>query len=617
LRVRAKSDLAANEQLLEGPKQIGLALGAAFIAEAGLSYDEMELRADNALKPRGIKQRGHVSIEESISPTRAMPVAAELCPAVALSSIGIDCPFANVWLSYVSSMVEQAARHSGATDRLSALVDQVSVAMRAVAPHWTEEGREAVQDIEHHPLTGRRSMSALDVASAVAHGLARASVGAGEWEIRWSSGASAAKVLHTPSETVIFEQGNQPLTQHIPVPTLEGEATSIDARRVILVQIGLNRLNLPDVLFAETVYVDDRPTSGGGLPDLWEAALAQIVASLARLPNVSVAIIAGDPPSGASKINWLKRSAEWSQGNVIDELADKLGTPTYLIREAGNRLAGCVRVVAAPDEATRVILDELGKITPLRPTPPALTHRLDPPLRRSLNMEGLVLRNEDGCRVATAYEAFPIALDIVRQHHQKPLRDQLNRLFTELSDFRILLTNPTVDTIPRYHLSSKETLAAYFEREFCDPNGKFKSALDANEQLTRVLDHVAGAVGPDGYATRRALLVVPHVPAVGGDLAPLGLVSIRINPTPHEGGTILRFSFTWRTVEALVGLPYSLYGSIRFGQYLTEQIRERIGRPIQNAIRMGELSYIAHSLHMYLDEYADNVARLIVNDATQ
>jgi hypothetical protein len=576
----------------------------------------MELRADNALKPRGIKQRGHVSIEESVPAIEHILLPVELCPTVAFSSLGIACPFANIWLCYVSTQVEQAAARNG-TDGLEALVDQVGVAMRSVDPRWTKNGREALQDIDHYSLTGRRSMSALDMASAVCHGLARSRVGTGEWEIMWSPDASAAQVVHTPSETVIFAQGDQPLTEHITVPALADDAVNIDARRVILIQIGTNRLNLPDILFAETVYVDDRATSGGGLPDLWEAALAQIVACLARLPNVSAAIVAGDPSNGVSTVSWLNRSVEWGHGTVIDELADKLGTPTRLIREAGNRLARHVHVVATAAEATRVIVDELARTAPLQSTRSTFAHRLDPPLRRSLNMRGLVLRQEDGCRVATAYEAFPIALDIVRQHRQRPLRDQVNRLFTELSDFRIQLTNPTVDTIPRYHLSSEDTLAAYFQREFCDPVGKFRSALDANEQLSLVLDHVAGAVGPDGYATRRSLLVIPHVPTAGSDLAPLGLVSIRINPIAHDGSTVLGFSFTWRTVEALVGLPYSLYGSIRFGQYLTEKVRERIGKPLQHSIRMGELSYIAHSLHMYLDEYAQNVARLIVNDATQ
>jgi hypothetical protein len=100
-------------------------------------------------------------------------------------------------------------------------------------------------------------------------------------------------------------------------------------------------------------------------------------------------------------------------------------------------------------------------------------------------------------------------------------------------------------------------------------------------------------------------------------VAPLGLVSIRINPVTHAGSNQLNYSYTWRTVETLVGLPYSLYGSIKFGQYLTTAIQQRVGSPRQNVLRMGELSYIAHSLHMYLDQYAQNVARLIVNDATK
>jgi hypothetical protein len=232
-------------------------------------------------------------------------------------------------------------------------------------------------------------------------------------------------------------------------------------------------------------------------------------------------------------------------------------------------------------------------------------------------MEGLVLQHMDGCKVNTAYEAFPIALEIVRQHHDEPLRDQVGREFTELSDFKILLSNPTVDMIPRYHLSTEAALVDYFQREFLQPDGKFRAALDRDSQLEQVLNHVADAVGPDGFATRRGLLVIPHIPRPDGEVAPLGLVSIRINPVTHAGSNQLNYSYTWRTVETLVGLPYSLYGSIKFGQYLTTAIQQRVGSPRQNVLRMGELSYIAHSLHMYLDQYAQNVARLIVNDATK
>jgi hypothetical protein len=62
-----------------------------------------------------------------------------------------------------------------------------------------------------------------------------------------------------------------------------------------------------------------------------------------------------------------------------------------------------------------------------------------------------------------------------------------------------------------------------------------------------------------------------------------------------------------------VGLPYSLFGSIKFAEYITSLVSEQL-RPTDPGVLMGGLSYIAHSLHMFVDEYADQVARRIVND---
>jgi len=95
-------------------------------------------------------------------------------------------------------------------------------------------------------------------------------------------------------------------------------------------------------------------------------------------------------------------------------------------------------------------------------------------------------------------------------------------------------------------------------------------------------------------------------------------VSVRLIPraSSDAGGTTIDYSFTWRTVEALVGLPYSLYGSIRFAEYLTDEVRELVHPKYQRSLRMGRLSYIAHSLHIFLDEYHQKIARRVVNDDT-
>jgi diguanylate cyclase (GGDEF)-like protein len=616
LRREAEQDLTANEEPLDGQLQIGLSLGIAFISSPdALNYDALETRADNALKPLGIKQRGRVSIEQPTRKQEALSADTDLCVITALSEVGTTNPFANLWLSYVSTCAEWALNEATGDNAVDLVAERISTVLNDVDPNWDAREREANQIVGINPITGQRSMSAVDVAAALSHGIVRSGINSAEWQVSWALDGSAAAVTHIPSRTAVFRYGEQPLTEIIGLPSLNGDIALIDGHKAILVRIGMTTPELPNSLFAESVYVDDRPTTGGGLPDLWEAALAQIVASLNRLPNISLVLITGDESSGARTVDWLNRADEWGNEDIIDELAYKLGTSTHLIRDAGRRIASHVKVAGNVRGAVESILLELRDSPTLAETHSVASQRQDPPLRRLLSMEGMVLEREDGCRVATAYEAFPVALDIIRQHRGQSFHDQVGREYTELTDFKILLSNPTVDTVPRYHLNATESLSNYFQQEFCDPKGKFRAALDASEQLPKVLEHVAEAIQVD-FATRRGILVVPHVPSGKADLAPLGLVSIRINPVPREDGFVLAFSYTWRTVEALVGLPYSLYGSIHFGEYLTEQIRHLIGNPARS-LRMTQLSYIAHSLHMHVDEYAQNVARLIVNDATQ
>jgi hypothetical protein len=92
-------------------------------------------------------------------------------------------------------------------------------------------------------------------------------------------------------------------------------------------------------------------------------------------------------------------------------------------------------------------------------------------------------------------------------------------------------------------------------------------------------------------------------------------VCVRIVPRFQDRRIRFDYSFVWRTVEALVGLPYSMFGSVRFGEYLTERLTQELAEH-SYTVEMGQVSYIAQSLHMFTDEYGQIIARRIVNDAT-
>ena len=219
----------------------------------------------------------------------------------------------------------------------------------------------------------------------------------------------------------------------------------------------------------------------------------------------------------------------------------------------------------------------------------------------------------------TIAAAFPVVLEMARHAEAEAvILDAAGQELRELVDFKVVLRRPTNDRVPAFYLGESGSLDEYFRRAFIGEGSLFGSEFVADGQLEAVLTHLKEVVtGGARFATRRAILVVPHRVQAGRELAPLGLVSIRVIPRFQRDSVSLLYSFTWRTVEAFVGFPYSLYGSVSFAEYLTEELRSRVPEPMRRQIAMGELSYIAHSLHMFLDSYGQNIARQIVDDASK
>lgn len=99
---------------------------------------------------------------------------------------------------------------------------------------------------------------------------------------------------------------------------------------------------------------------------------------------------------------------------------------------------------------------------------------------------------------------------------------------------------------------------------------------------------------------------------------PLGLVNIWVTPRFHENKYLLDYCFVWRTVEALVGFPYSLFGSIKYAEHIKKELDKQLGCeiPRDSNLKVGTLTYIALSLHMKIDDYNKRIAKSIVDAAS-
>ncbi len=394
-----------------------------------------------------------------------------------------------------------------------------------------------------------------------------------------------------------------------------GFGSHINSSPFILLEIGRNHLHALPKLAAAHIVIDDRPVVGGGLPDFWELSLSRLIRSLGRLPNVEQIVIFGDQKNAQQTVSRLKAPHEWDN----DYISYKTSVPKTLVSRAQSRLGGKVSLFSTEEDAIESLLDIASISKTLSADNPAVDDEPDIRLRRTLDYSSVSLNPEDGCRVKSAAEAYPLMLEILRTDKARDelISDQDGQQLRELVDFKVVVEDPETDQVPWFFQREKDKLHEYFTKEFLDENGIFAKQLSANGEEDCILNHVHWALTRnDGkpFATRRSILVIPHVPNPHPEkVSPLGLVSIRILPRPTSTETVLNFSFTWRTVEALVGFPYSLYGSLQYSQHLRDKLQ--ILYP-SKPVRLGFVSYVAHSLHFFVSDESRRIARRIVSESS-
>jgi len=607
--------------------QIRMTAGISVAADGSASYKELESRAEKAVKPGNkVKYRGKARLELKSGVVRVergpeLHLALGLC--VLKTGVGLPRPFASPWLNTISERVYAALQHG---QPYGALQDEVSELLNWMQPaldwHVTRASNPSGHFDDHQPI-----FSPLDIAAAVAHGvlrhtfLAEKAPTAETLAIDHDATANMCRLQLDPQGIALWQCGSPDDREHSRWPiggfvTGTSGAQQSAPGRALLVKIGHFALQIPDSIFAEVIIVDDRPTRGGGLPDFWEATIARLIAHVDENPNLSVVYVLGDERHAHQTSTRLRGLVDWP--SHADEIAYKTGMSATAVRAVADRLNGKVTFCTEAEE----LLSHYGAL--LR-EPFALVaaeaktsySSPQPFLRRELRLESMALQAKDGCRVATVAEAYPVVLEIARHADDgEAIRDQAGQELKELIDFRVHLTNPAERKVPAFYARDSSSLEEYFQREFVSEAGLFGRWF--KKQLEPVLQHMQEAAThkPYQFSTRRAILVVPHEVQEGQDLAPLGLVSVRIIPRFLPGRMRVHYSYTWRTVEALVGFPYSLYGSVRFSEHLTEEIRRRLEDTHKRQVEMGEVSYIAHSLHIFMDTYGQSIARRIVDDAS-
>jgi diguanylate cyclase (GGDEF)-like protein len=612
--------------------KIGVAVGVSMATkfDKALSAEGLATRAEKAVKPggdapklRGLVRFGSVP-DGGVSLAPFTNESRDLAGAWTKVSLLRPTRLNHPWLDLLSAEAEDALQ--GDISRFDDVRAALYTLLEWAKPDWVL-GATRLGTPQEAGSDRSSAFSRFDAALATAHGVFRGMSGLPaeivkglSLNIKYAADLSSCETVLEPKGRILFSSGEGVALEHtldlgafFTVPPEIG--ADAPGRLPILVHIGYEQQTaIPNLLFDRVILVDARPSASGGLPDFWASAVANLISAIVENPNVPAVYVMGDLQHGVETV--AKLDALNNGAVEADQIAEKTGLALRTIRAALPRLERRIVKVGSADalyeDLIRCLRDPYSFQRPELADEPSR-----PILDRPLAMDNRHLTREDGCRVGTINEAFPIVLEIARTSTDDPIRDQAGRDVRELIDFKVHLTSPTRGQIPDFYLDDAPSFAAYYEKQFLAPDGLFGAWFQHQGQLDLVVKHVAEVIAEGKqFATRRATLVVPHVTEGKNSPTPLGLVSIRIVPRFNGDYVALTYSYTWRTVEALVGFPYSSYGSVRFSQHLTDRIRAHLPEEARQFVRMKDVSYVAHSLHFFVDAYGQKIARKIVNDAT-
>lgn len=590
------------------------AQGICLLTDHKISFNDAVRYAEKAYKPDGQeKHRDSVRIVCPSKPAFEKESSDyDLAYAVVCSCLKDQCVFHNPYLDFISFM-------SSKCNNISDIQAQTAQWLSWIHP-------DEIPGMQFLNLSADECFacgwSSEELAFALFHGLCRNSVNIGKdirlvFDLDKSNSFSISvdcKPVYLYGEPfeVAEEQGYA-----VKLPDCAIEECAV--RNTVLIHIGYNPLIIPDC-FYRVIRIDARPFIGGNLPDFWAGALSELIDLIAEKTCIRQVIVYGDINNAKKFHETLTCIEHWGEKKYsLSFLSKQTKQPVMSIETCKERLTGHIVFVAEKDkkgliQALKQMYGRLEKMSP--PKDRQDSHRF---LGRALPYEPIRLKIEDGCTVRTMEEAFPTVLEIIRNcESAEVMTDQAGRELKELTNFKLTITRPRSTSIPEYYLEQADALDSYYQSVLGDRDAFFQKELEKGNQYQAVLQHVVDLIDSTKlkYASRRALLVVPHQVTDQQDISPYGLVSVYISPREASDGIVLNFSFTWRTVEAVVGLPYSLYGSVKYAERLLDEVKDRLGGAQTPPLKMGHVSYMAYSLHMFLDSPYAEIVRGIINDAT-
>jgi len=614
---------------------VGMTAGIAAIADPYTldDIDDAIKRAEIVTKDPATgdkRQRGTVSIVSNDSThTVELDAAtyAKLGTVLSRACQKNPAPFANVILNIISDKAFSCVSDCGIGVKIDDQIDRFIswLSIRTIPNSYEENlfGEECITS----------DLSNLEIAIAVHHGLARA---AAESSILTEPATMPRFSLHYQVEgstTAVLMDGNviwgatsdAAVQFDLGVPIAVSGIPQQGISATVAFQVGFQTRicspsgrTLPRFLFSEVVVVDDRPKIGGGLPDFWQAGVANIISAVGANSSFNTLLVVGDPANAPETTSRIKGEVTLN----IDELAAISALKREFVSECLGRLAKTDTIKYENDAQN--ILEHLYtstlKLTVWTAEEKSVKHEKAPKLKRILDVGPLGLGALDGVKSETASQAYPAIIEIMRTSEAASMTyDDASQPLREIVGFKLVLDTPTLYPIPDYWSEQESAFQEYAQHVLLSQDGVISSSFHEDAQYDPFIKQLVGYCSPESSdkSTRRAILVVKNV-VKNDELRPLGLVSVWAAPRHSAGSCSIEFCFVWRTVEALVGLPYSLYGSIKLVEQIIEAVRSELQSKhgVSQRITAGRLTYLALSLHMRVDEFHKRIAKRIADAAS-
>ncbi len=599
-----------------------------------LKYADYLSKAEEALVPSdgSGKQRGKVRIYsdtlDEVSGVSLNSVKRSLIQSkVNLLS---HRPYSNIWLNFISRYVRDIEDLS-----IDNIEEYFTKIIDIVAPNFTSDN---ISNISNSSINFTHSLSIVDIIISFLNGLVVSDVFTTELQsikIKYDVDNHRIKLFLNSDQILNYSHQANTLLENfseiqIPAfPNFVGSKTYMDGKisNSLLVIIGNEYNKRLDDIFNTVVNVDNRPMTGGGLPDFWEAAIANLINSISNNKNIKYVFVLGDNLK-TTKISKLLENVNNKSVPDMHIIAYKTGYDSSTVDSIFNTLEGDIIFLPGEEELINILFDKEfseGNIFDISNIDYSHTKQKKGYLKQEVNLAEFRLDRYDGCRGESLRKIYPVVINNIREIDLHTNTDFSNKTFKELTDYKIILTKPLEESIPWFYENDKQSFDDYYEDNFLKEDGTFYNKLNANDQVeivtNHIVDHLKKSNNKNIINTRRAIIILDNE-INEGKLEPVGLVSVRIYYDLSTDGSInINFTYIWRTVEVIVGLPYSMYGSICYSDFLLKKVIEKLGHEENLAInikniKLGNLTYIAQSLHMFRDSYSENIAKNIVDEAT-